>query len=118
MAPPLPRAEIILRRSRAINITPLQDETSRSPFGPPRDYKPDPILCRNIVIGVNVSMTEEPGQRSESTLPVNASVSTLAGGGRMKTRFLIAVLGTTVLLLSGAPSRPQGQSAPARMKAI
>ena len=36
----------------------------------------------------------------------------------MKTRLLIAVLGTAVLLLSGAPSRPQGQSAPARMKAI
>src|SRR5882672_10632408 len=36
----------------------------------------------------------------------------------MKTRLLIAVLGTAVLLLSGAPSRPQGQSATARMKAI
>ena len=38
----------------------------------------------------------------------------------MKTsaRLLIMVLSTAVLLLSGAPSRPQTQSAPARMRAI
>src|SRR5256714_3962084 len=51
---------------------------------------------------------------------MNANAASFAGGFRMKThaRILIAVLGTAVVLLSGTPSRPQTQNAPARMKAI
>src|SRR5213075_2706129 len=37
---------------------------------------------------------------------------------KIHARLLIAVLGMAVLLLSGTPSRPQTQNAPARMKAI